>query len=187
MIIGLSGYAQSGKDTVAQILVDQYGFERIAFADAIRELSSEINPHIEKGIRLNEFVDEYGWDVAKQKPEIREFLQKLGVGCRKVINESVWISVAMNKMNNYKKNFVITDVRFKNEVTAVVQMGGAVWRVNRPGVTAVNGHVSEHDLDNYSFNAVINNDSTVEALDLQVAFLYKAEKDRTTWNANQTD
>ena len=187
MIVGLSGYAQSGKDTVAQILVDQYGFERIAFADAIRELSSEINPYIQKGIRLNDFVKEYGWDVAKQQPEIREFLQKLGVGCRKIINESVWISVAMSKMNNYKKNFVVTDVRFKNEVTAVTQMGGTVWRVTRPGVTAVNGHISEHDLDDYSFNAVINNDSTVEVLDLQVAFLYKAEKDRTTWNVNQTN
>ena len=37
VIIGLSGYAQSGKDTVANILVQHYGYKRVAFADKIRE------------------------------------------------------------------------------------------------------------------------------------------------------
>ena len=36
MIIGLSGYARSGKDTVAELLVLNYGFKRVAFADGIR-------------------------------------------------------------------------------------------------------------------------------------------------------
>jgi dephospho-CoA kinase len=38
MIIGLTGYAQSGKDTVANILVENYGYQRVAFADPIRAL-----------------------------------------------------------------------------------------------------------------------------------------------------
>ena len=49
MIIGLTGYARSGKDTVAKILVDNYGYKRIAFADKIRELLVEINPILENG------------------------------------------------------------------------------------------------------------------------------------------
>ncbi len=44
MIIGLTGYAQSGKDTVANILVERYGFTRVAFADKIREFLYETNP-----------------------------------------------------------------------------------------------------------------------------------------------
>ena len=36
-VIGLTGYAQSGKDTVASILVEKYGYRRIAFADKIRD------------------------------------------------------------------------------------------------------------------------------------------------------
>ena len=44
MIIGLTGYARSGKDTVAQILVDKFGFTRVAFADPIRDFCYQVNP-----------------------------------------------------------------------------------------------------------------------------------------------
>ena len=44
MIIGLSGYAQVGKDTVAQILVEEYGYSRIGFADIIRNACYRLNP-----------------------------------------------------------------------------------------------------------------------------------------------
>mgnify|MGYP006283771541 FL=1 len=43
MIIGLTGYAQSGKDTVASLLVEHYGYERVAFADKIRSFLYEMN------------------------------------------------------------------------------------------------------------------------------------------------
>jgi dephospho-CoA kinase len=46
MIIGLIGYAQSGKDTVANMLVDKFDFERRAFADRIREILYEMNPMV---------------------------------------------------------------------------------------------------------------------------------------------
>ena len=32
-IIGLSGYARSGKDEAAKVLVEELGFPRVAFAD----------------------------------------------------------------------------------------------------------------------------------------------------------
>ena len=46
MIIGLTGYAQSGKDTLANILVENYGYTRVAFADKIREFLYEVNPMV---------------------------------------------------------------------------------------------------------------------------------------------
>ena len=49
MIIGLTGYAQSGKDSVADILVKNYGYTRIAFADPIRKLLYETNPAVKDG------------------------------------------------------------------------------------------------------------------------------------------
>ena len=49
MIIGLSGYAQSGKDTVAKVLIEEYGFTRIAFADKIREFLYDLNPQVKVG------------------------------------------------------------------------------------------------------------------------------------------
>jgi hypothetical protein len=56
MIIGLSGYARSGKDTVAELLVLNYGFKRMAFADGIRESLIALNPILHDGHRLNEIV-----------------------------------------------------------------------------------------------------------------------------------
>ena len=48
MIIGLSGYARSGKDAVAQVLVSEFGFKRVAFADPIRDLLYEMDPKIDE-------------------------------------------------------------------------------------------------------------------------------------------
>ena len=89
MIIGLTGYAQSGKDSVADILVKNYGYTRIAFADPIRKLLYEMNPIVKDGgYRVQPVVDSYGWDVAKTAfPEIRTMLQSLGVGARKTFGD----------------------------------------------------------------------------------------------------
>ncbi len=78
MIIGLSGYAQSGKDTVAELLCLNYGFKRIAFADAIREGVVRLNPMLDDGIRVADLVEDYGWDVAKGNTEVRRLLQVFG-------------------------------------------------------------------------------------------------------------
>jgi hypothetical protein len=163
MIIGLSGYAQSGKDTVADILTAKYGYKRVAFADPIRKLLYELNPHLSKHHSLQEFVDEYGWDIAKKTSEVRSLLQNLGVAARKVIGESVWVDAAFHQMNG-SCNYVITDVRFENEADKVREFGGEVWRVKRPGVEAVNGHISEHALDGYKVDRILSNGGTLEEL-----------------------
>ena len=96
MIIGLSGYSQSGKDTVAEILVKQYGYKRMAFADKIREALYTLNPVVNaignEFIYLQRLVDSSGWDEAKKNPEVRRLLQTLGaeVG-RDLIDPSVWV------------------------------------------------------------------------------------------------
>ena len=163
MIIGLSGYAQSGKDTVADILVAKYGYKRVAFADPIRKLLYELNPHLNKHHSLQEFVDEYGWDTAKKTSEVRSLLQNLGVAARKVIDEDVWVNAAFNQTNE-PGNYVITDVRFENEADKVKEFGGEVWRVKRPGVEAVNSHISEYALDGYKVDRILNNGGTLEEL-----------------------
>ena len=99
MIVGLSGYARSGKDTVSELLVLNYGFKRMAFADGIREALLALNPILHDGMRLNEIVQMYGWDVAKSKDEVRRLLQVMGteVG-RKLIHEDVWVWRLLNQV-----------------------------------------------------------------------------------------
>lgn len=170
MIIGLSGYAQTGKDTVAQHLVDNYGFTRIAFADPIREALYTLDPVIDDypalpGVRLSWLVDKSGWEHVKVESEsVRRMLQRLGteVG-RNLWGQDFWVKIAMEKAKQYE-NVVFTDVRFPNEMAAIVGSSGEVWRVEKPGVEAVNRHISERALDEYMFERTINNIGTLEDL-----------------------
>lgn len=163
MIIGLTGYAQSGKDTVAKILVDNYGYTRIAFADKIREFLYETAPDY---IKL--LVDEVGWEKAKQNQAVRELLQNTGVGARTVFGEDFWIEQAVRKYKSLD-NVVITDVRFTNEADYIKKYPGSqLWRVKRIGVNAVNAHVSETQLDGYPVDQIFVNNGTIADLEAMV-------------------
>lgn len=172
MIIGLSGYSQSGKDTVAEILVKQYGYKRMAFADKIREALYTLNPVVNaignEFIYLQRLVDSSGWDEAKKNPEVRRLLQTLGaeVG-RDLIDPSVWVEPTMSGLNKNDK-VVITDVRFPNEYEAIKWAYGEIWRIERPGVEPVNGHYSETALDGWQFDRIIENSRGIPDLVLAV-------------------
>jgi hypothetical protein len=110
-------------------------------------------------------------------PEVRRLLQELGVGMRELF-PSVWIRVLEHKLAHIlplaDKNIVIPDVRFDNEAAWVMSEGGLLVRVvrwNGPAwhVSATeydNGlgdHVSER-VEDLPYNALINNDGTLEDL-----------------------
>lgn len=183
MIIGLSGYARSGKDTVAEYLVDNYGFTRVAFADEIRRALLAINPWVGGIASLNEMVEHEGWDNVKIIPHAREMLQNLGVYARDTWGASFWINELFRHMdkncrdeNGELKDIVITDVRFKNEANAVagwVAKNPVLIRINRPSVAPVNQHISEVDLDDYVFKHIIDNDSDIFDLYLKVEELMR--------------
>lgn len=184
-IVGLSGYARSGKDTAAQVLLAA-GWERRSFADRLREFLRALNPIVPHGyigtepsfntwsepLRVGDLVDAYGWEFAKEEwAEVRELLQRCGTEAgRKVLGEDVWVNATLDDLPDpTKPPVVITDVRFPNEARAVKSLGGMVIRVNRPGIgpkTASDGtiHSSETALDDWPFDAVIENDGTLEDL-----------------------
>lgn len=163
MIIGLSGYARSGKDTVADWLCLNYGYKRMSFAQPMRDAVYKLNPYVEGGNRVTDLVDEYGWDVAKSNPEVRRLLQVFGteVG-REQFGENFWVQQAFDKLESTK--IVFSDVRFPNEAQEIQQYGGQVWRVNRHNHTPVNTHKSEHAMDNFMFKHVIYNDGSLDDL-----------------------
>jgi hypothetical protein len=165
MIIGLAGYARSGKNTVADLLGHKY--KQVAFADPMRNALYKLNPIINTidGVDVREAVDELEWDTAKDHfPEIRRLLQVLGteVG-RHMIHENVWVDIALRGMLP-TDDVVFTDVRFINEAVAIKKLGGEVWRIDREGVGAVNGHISEHALKDWEFDRIIENNGTIEDL-----------------------
>jgi hypothetical protein len=161
MILGLSGYARSGKDTIASYLVEKYGFTRMAFADPMREALLRLDPHITlsgMSVPLSTAVKGLGWEALKEdSQEVRQLLQRMGteVG-REMFGEDVWVDYLMRQAHQYDR-VVVSDVRFHNEARAIHRTLGSVWRIDRPNVEAANDHISEHDLDDYPFDIYLTN------------------------------
>lgn len=164
MIIGLAGYARSGKDTVATALVESLSFRRLAFADALKDVLEDVNPFIGT-TRLSNRLSWHGWEAAKADPEVRSLLQKLGVACRVHIHPDVWVNAVMSRIDNALEcRWVISDVRFPNELLAIRKAGGEIWRIDRPGCRPVNSHQSETALDGAGFDFVLANNGTLDDL-----------------------
>jgi hypothetical protein len=168
-VIGLTGYAQSGKDTVASILVEKYGYRRIAFADKIRDFLYGINPMVACSPTgyLQDLVNLVGWDNAKQEPQVRRLLQDLGISARELLDENIWITSALSKVNSGER-VVVTDVRFENEAMMIKHLGGQLWRVKRVGFGPVNEHISESELDGYKVDQIFVNNGSIEDLEVLV-------------------
>lgn len=178
-IVALSGYARSGKDTAAQALLDA-GWKRLSFADKMREAALALDPIVEVidtdytleepepllpplPVRLSTHVSNLGWTRAKQVPEVRRFLQRLGTEMgRNLFGENFWVDIALKDAP--KGNLVVTDLRYPNEADAIRQQGGMVIRVERSGVGPVNDHPTEHSLDDYRFDYTLLNNWDIDSL-----------------------
>ena len=169
-IIGFSGWAGAGKDTAALALLSR-GYRKLSFADPLRELAALCDPVVgwETGpITYMAAVEAIGYDEAKFKyPELRQFLQRLGNGARTTFGDDFWINKALGSIAP-DESVVMTDVRYKNEAAAIKRVGGLVVRIERPGVEAANDHISEHDLDDWDFDAVFVNEGAYADLWAQV-------------------
>lgn len=145
MIIGLVGFAGSGKGTVGDILVDTYDFTKIAFADALKDATSAIfgwPRHLLEGDsdasrEFREKKDEFWSDHFEYDVTPRKMLQLMGTEAgRNVFHTDLWTHTVERKIRykheyEFEDNFVLTDVRYPNEFAAIRKWGGVVVRVVR--------------------------------------------------------
>lgn len=160
MIIGISGYMLSGKDTVGQMIVDltmqkstnvvsnEFGdpmtdtkgnyvtlpdyprFTIKKFAGKLKQVASLMT-----GVPVEKFEDQ-DFKASKMGEEwggmtYREFLQKLGTDAiRHHVHENSWVNSAMAGYTE-DKNWIFTDCRFPNEAQVIKDKGGVIIRVNR--------------------------------------------------------
>ena len=157
MLIGITGYARTGKDTVANRLVTEHEFTRIGFADKLKQLARMIDPEIDQLLNI------VTWEEVKQITRYRKLLQDLGNSARIVISDTVWIDAVMSNINKHK-NVVIPDVRYPNEFDAIKNANGYMIRVKRPGVGPLNDHITENIHDTFTVDATIINDSSISTL-----------------------
>lgn len=170
--IALTGKARAGKDTVADVLVKEYGYRRIAFADPLKAMALEIDPYTEEadwydGGKLSELVDFYGWERTKdQWPDVRRFLQQLGSSIRKR-DEMFWINAALTSLDQAYRDkvpVVVTDCRYENEAEALRNLYFSIVRIVRPGIDSSDTHESETEMDGYEVDSEIINAGTITGL-----------------------
>jgi hypothetical protein len=178
LIIGLAGYARSGKNEAAEALI-QHGWRQAAFADKLKDFLYALDPLIPGfygagNLRLSKLIDQAGWDYAKTTyPEVRALLQRAGTDAgRRVLGANVWVD-ALFRDHTDAPALVLTDVRFPNEAQAVADRGGVMIQIERPRVGPAKDrlgrvHESEVALDDWSFDHVLKNDGSVRDLHLKL-------------------
>lgn len=162
MIIGLTGFAGSGKTTVARHLVTGHGFTLVKFAGPLKGMlrALALNDREIEG-DLKEVPSE---KLNGRSP--REAMQLLGTEWgRKYFGEDFWVKLGITTANGIVKfggKAVLDDCRFPNEAEAIRQAGGYVIRIARQGVGPINAHAS----DNQEIwpDWVIPNDYSIEEL-----------------------
>jgi hypothetical protein len=127
MIIGISGVARSGKDTLANGFVrilKELGVksERLALAD---ELRSECRSFIKKTLNIDvlNMTDD-------EKKIVRPFLVFWGTHMRRKADENCWIK-ALEKRRKPDALTIVSDVRYQNEADWVKESGGFLIHIAR--------------------------------------------------------
>ena len=165
MIIGLQGYAGSGKSTVARYLQERHGFARRHIKAPIAEMTRVLIKATEPFL-TDAGVDEYVDGKYKRSgltrlggrtaTEIQQFLgTEFG---REFIHPDLWLDIWSAWAAGHER-VVQESVRFANEA----ERCDVIWEIRRPGYEALNGHVSEV-LPRERPDVVLVNGGTVEEL-----------------------
>jgi hypothetical protein len=204
-IIGVCGFIGSGKDTIADYLVNLHHFRRESFANTLKDAVAQVfgwdrtmlEGRTKQAREWREQVDPW-WAERLGIPHLtpRFILQQWGTEvCRKNFHDDIWIASLENKLRNSKDDVVISDCRFPNEIAAIKKAGGIVVRVvrgaepewyqlavsrnrgpNGNSSWALSGrrleqlgiHASETSWVGTKFDAVLDNNGTLEDLYQQV-------------------
>jgi|688.fasta_scaffold00281_31 hypothetical protein len=170
-IIAFSGRKQSGKTICSEFLKGlllSNGYSDVEiynFADPLKEdicmnmFGLSYAQCYGEDHNKNELVDAYWED---KQLTARDLMQLIGTDLFRKLNNNIWVNALINKIKKSKLQVVIvSDCRFPNEIEAIKNNGGIVFRLNR------NPHKSEHisesilDACRYdwnNFNAIINNE-----------------------------
>lgn len=118
--------------------------------------------------------------------------------CRKAFHDDIWIASLENKLRNSADDVVITDCRFPNEIRAIKSAGGRVirvfrgpeptwydaavsvnrgpdrnpsWSISKVNLEKTGIHASETSWVGTDFDAVLDNNGTMDDLYQQIKAL----------------
>ena len=141
MIIGVCGFIGSGKDTIADYLVNIHQFRRESFANTLKDAVAQVfgwdrdmlEGRTRQSREWRERVDPW-WAKRLDMPTLtpRWILQYWGTEvCRRAFHDDIWIAALENKLRSSNDDIVISDCRFPNEIKSIKAAGGIVIRVAR--------------------------------------------------------
>jgi len=139
MIIGVVGFLGSGKGTVGDVLIQNYGYYRLSFADAVKDSVSVIfgwprhllEGDTEESRVFREQPDPFWSERFEYDVTPRYMMQLMGTEAgRDVFHKNIWIYTLENRMRNFE-NVVVPDVRFPNEINFIRSKKGKIIRVKR--------------------------------------------------------
>lgn len=141
MILGVTGFIGSGKDTIADYLCTFHGFKRISFAGSLKDAVANVfnwDRELLEGTTKSsrEWRDKIDtwWAERLSIPHLtpRWVLQHWGTEVfRNNFHQDIWVASVEHKLKSAKDNIVITDCRFRNEIEAVKKAGGMAVRIER--------------------------------------------------------
>jgi hypothetical protein len=198
MIVGVLGFIGSGKGSVGDIL-EKYSFEKISFASHLKDVTSVMFGWARKLLEgdtyesreFREKIDLFWSEKLGREFTPRLALQLMGteVG-RNVFGENLWIHALENKLKGDDKHYVITDVRFQNEIDWVRKQKGILIEIRRGELPLwydvaskantgcqhsiqvmqdIGIHESEWKwIDNQNVDHVIRNDGSLEDLEKNI-------------------
>jgi hypothetical protein len=141
MLIALTGYKGSGKDTVASYMIKNWGFRRYAFADPLKKgiqsffgwSDQEVNDPV-----MKEQIDDY-WGISPRQAmqwvgteAMREGLASAFPRFKIKTENRIWIKGFEKFYSQHPhENIVISDCRFQNEIDAVLALEGKIICIKR--------------------------------------------------------
>lgn len=166
-LIGLTGYAGTGKDTVRELL-EELGFVGFALADPIRAMVRKLLTS--SGVSTA-FMDDRALKEAcipALGVSYRQLAQTLGTEWGRGLQPDFWLRIAASYVTDLEwsggSHFVVSDVRFSNEAEWVRARGGVIWRVHRNQAEPVRSHISESGVDLIKPDWTIHNNGTLADL-----------------------
>jgi hypothetical protein len=165
VIIGVGHAAQVGKDSFGAACVKYHGFKRLAFADALKDLVYDTD----RGVR--HIVDRIGWEAAKAAYplRVRQGLVDVGLAARKHLGADVWLNAVAQQIDHDDPaiDYVITDVRYPNELAWILNAGGIAVKINRPGYGALDDVADRALADTVAWSVEIDNAGTLDDLAIE--------------------
>ncbi len=137
-LIGITGKAGSGKDTVGTVLQAQFGLgiHKLSFATRLKEMvAAMLNVPYEmlEGVteQSRKWREEPFEDIGKSP---RELMLSLGTEWgRDMVHNDVWVRLVNDQFKDMIGGAFLTDVRFTNEAEWIKFMGGVLIETRKIG------------------------------------------------------